>query len=398
MDADRLKKLEALKEKGIMPFPDRFERTHSLERAYNEPKDTTVRVIGRIMTMREMGKLTFVHLQDQSRKMQVVFEVKHIGEDKFKLLKFFDLGDIIGVEGDIFTTQKGEISVLVKDFWMLSKALRPLPEKWHGVQDREICYRQRYLDLIMNKETRDRFLLRTKLIKTIRDFLEDNDFLEVETPVLAAKAGGALAKPFVTHHNALDIEVYLRIAPETYLKRTTVGGFERIFEFARCFRNEGIDPSHLQEFTMLEYYASYWNYEDNMDFTEKLITHVLKKLYGTLKVNIENQEIDFKAPWPRKKFRDLILEDCGIDIDEHKNVRSLKKAIKEKKIDIEDINSYGLPNLMDALYKKVSRPKLVKPTFVIQHPVDLKPLARRNDKNPLTADTFQLLVSLMVGR
>jgi lysyl-tRNA synthetase class 2 len=393
MDKDRLKKLDALKEKGILAFPERFERTHSLERAYGEKKGAKAVVAGRIMTMREMGKLAFVHLQDQSRKMQIVFELKHIGEEKFKLLKLFDIGDIIGVEGEIFTTQKGEISVLVKDYSMLSKALRPLPEKWHGVKDREICYRQRYLDLTMNKETKDRFLFRSKFIKTVRNFLEDNDFLEIETPILAAKAGGALAKPFVTHHNALDIEAYLRIAPETYLKRATVGGFERIFELARCFRNEGIDPSHLQEFTMLEYYVSYWNYEDNMNFTEKLITHVLDKLYGTLKVKIENQEIDFKTPWPRKKFRDLILEDSGIDIDKHKDVKSLKKAIKEKKIEIEDMNSFGLPNLMDALYKKVSRPKLVKPTFVIQHPVDLKPLARKNDKNPLTADTFQLLVN-----
>ena len=393
MDKDRLKKLADLKEKGMSAFPERFERTHSLERAYSEKEGTKVVVTGRIMTMREMGKLAFVHLQDQSRKMQIVFELEHLGEDKFKLLRLFDMGDIIGVEGDIFKTKKGEISVLVKEYKMLSKALRPLPEKWHGVKDREICYRQRYLDMIMNQETRDRFLLRSKMIKVVREYLEDHDFIEIETPVLATKASGALAKPFATHHNALDIDVYLRIAPETYLKRATVGGFERVFEFAKCFRNEGIDPSHLQEFTMLEYYASFWNYEDNMNFTEKMFVHMLEKLFGTLKITIEDQEIDFTPPWPRKKFRDLILEDCGIDIDECKNVKDLQKAIKEKKIDIEDMGKFGLPNLMDALYKKVSRPKLVKPTFVMQHPVDLKPLARRNDKDENIADSFQLLVN-----
>ena len=393
MDNDRLKKLEALKEKSMSVFAERFERTHSLERAFSEKEGKKVVVAGRIMTMREMGKLAFVHLQDQSRKMQIVFELEHLGEEKFKLLRLFDIGDIIGVEGDIFKTKKGEISVLVKEYKMLSKALRPLPEKWHGVKDREICYRQRYLDMIMNKETRERFLFRSKLIKVIREYLEDNDFIEIETPVLATKASGALAKPFATHHNALDLDVYLRIAPETYLKRATVGGFERVFEFARCFRNEGIDPSHLQEFTMLEYYASFWNYEDNMNFTEKLFADVLEKLFGTLKIVIEDQEIDFTPPWSRKKFRDLILEDCGIDVDKCKNVKELQKAIKEKKINIEDMNKFGLPNLMDALYKKVSRPKLVKPTFVMLHPVDLKPLARKNDKDDKVADSFQLLIN-----
>lgn len=393
MDQDRLKKLEQLQKSGVKAYPERFERTHTLERAFNEKVGTKVRVAGRMMTFREMGKLAFAHLQDQSKKMQIVFEVKHIGEEKFSMLKLLDMGDIIGVEGDIFVTKKGEISVLVSDYWMLSKALRPLPEKWHGVKDREICYRQRYLDLIMNKETRERFLFRSNLIRVVRQYLEDHDFIEIETPILATQASGALAKPFVTHHNALDIDVYLRIAPETYLKRATVGGFERVFEFAKCFRNEGIDPSHLQEFTMLEYYGAYWNFEDNMKFTEELFTFMLQKLFGTLKVVVEGQEIDFTPPWPRRMFKDLILDDCGIDISKFKDVAKLRKAIKDKKIEIEDMDQYGLPNLMDALYKKVSRPKLVKPAFVIKHPIDLKPLARRNDKDVTVADSFQLLVN-----
>ena len=281
---------------------------------------------------------------------------------------------------------------------MLSKTLRPLPEKWHGLQDVEAKYRERYLDLTMDEETRKRFILRTKLINSIRDFLNNNDFLEVETPVLAHKASGATAKPFSTHHNALDIDVFLRIAPELYLKKCVAGGFERVYEFAKCFRNEGMDPSHLQEFLMLEYYVAYWNYEDNMDFTEKLFSHILKKIYGSYEVELlsrdgKSKKIDFTPPWPRKEFAKIIKKDSGINILDFDNAKDLRDEIKKKKIAIEDMNKMGYGNLCDALYKKVSRPKLIKPTFVIKHPADTKPLARRNDDNPKVCDTFQLLVN-----
>ncbi|MEK7145997.1 MAG: lysine--tRNA ligase, partial [Patescibacteria group bacterium] len=293
----------------------------------------------------------------------------------------------------------GQLTVLVKKFTFLSKALRPLPEKWHGLQDQEAIYRQRYLDLLMNEGSFDRFVMRSRFTQTIRDFLNDHQFLEIETPVLAPKASGATARPFKTHHNALDLDVYLRIAPELYLKRAVVGGLERVYEFARCFRNEGMDPSHLQEFTMLEYYAAYWNYEDNMKFTEKLITHVLKTLWGTLKVPIRSrdgkvQEVNFKAPWPRIEFGQLIKKDSGIDIYKFENdAKGLRAAIRAKKIQIEDLDKLGYGNLCDALYKKVSRPKLVQPAFIIKHPASTKPLARRSDEDPRVCETFQLLVN-----
>lgn len=394
MEDVRLNKLNDIKEKGINPYPERFERSHNLAEAKELAMDTKVKVAGRIMLKRDMGKLSFVHLQDFSGRLQAVFQKDKLDEESFKLfLKKIDLGDFIGVEGTMFTTHKGEVSVLVEKFEILSKTMRALPEKFHGVSDRETLYRQRYLDLMMNQETMDRFLMRSKLIKTIRNFLEDNEFVEVETPVLSSIASGAAAKPFQTHHHALDVEMTLRIAPENYLKRCIAGGFDKVFEFARCFRNEGIDPSHLQEFTMLEYYASYWNYEDNMNFTEKLFEYVLKELFGTLKLDIYGTEIDFTTPWPRLDYREMIIKDCGIDFKEYKDVESLRKAIVDKGIQIEDIEKYGYGNLVDALYKKVSRPKLIQPCFVMHHPIHTKPLARKNDDDPEIADTFQLLVN-----
>lgn len=394
MDEIRLRKTKELREMGINPYAERYERSHNLKKAKELKLDTQVKVAGRLMLKRDMGKLSFAHLQDFSGKMQIAFQKDILEDEKYKLfLKKIDIGDFIGVEGKIFKTHKGEISILVETFELLSKSMRPLPEKFHGVTNKETLYRQRYLDLTMNRETMDRFLLRSKVIKTIRSYLENNEFIEVETPVLSSVASGAAARPFYTHHNALDIDVTLRIAPENYLKRCIAGGFERVFEFAKCFRNEGIDPSHLQEFSMLEYYSAYWNFEDNMDFTEKIFTHLLTELFGTLKLNVYGKEIDFTTPWQRIDYRELILKDSGIDFKEHKDVESLKKAIKEKNIFIENIEKYGYGNLVDALYKKVSRPKLIQPCFVIHHPIHTKPLARKNDDDPQVADTFQLLVN-----
>lgn len=398
MDQDRFQKLENIRQSGVNPYPDRYEQTHSLAGALSSEMETTVRVAGRMMTFRDMGKITFAHLQDITGRMQVVFQTDILTQEQYAFLKNLDLGDILGVEGDIFTTKKGEVSVLVKDFVLLSKCLRPLPEKWHGLKDRETAYRQRYLDLMTNRETMDRFLFRSRFIQALREYYWQHRFLEIETPVLAATASGALAKPFKTHHNALDHDFFLRIALETPQKEAIVGGFERTFEIGKVFRNEGMDPSHLQEFTMCEHYAAYWNYEDNMNFTEQMFHYLLDTTLGTQVVKIVDRdgalrEVDFGKPWKRVSMRDLIKGDCGIDINEHESADSLLAAMRENKIDIPGVEHLGRGNLIDQLYKKVSRPKLVEPTFLMQHPVDLSPLARRNDENPDIVDRFQLVVS-----
>jgi lysyl-tRNA synthetase class 2 len=353
-----------------------------------------VKTAGRLVAKRKGGKLSFCHFQDFTGKMQICFEFKTLGEEKYDFFnKMLDIGDYIGIEGKIFKTNTGELTILVKDFTILGKTLRPLPEKWHGLEDRETRYRQRYLDLIMNEDVLNVFKLRAKVIRTMRNFLDNNGFDEVDTPVLQTKPSGALAKPFKSHHNALDIDVYLRIAPETWLKRLIVGGYERVYEFARCFRNEGMDPSHLQDFTMLEYYVAYWNYRDNMKFTQKLIQHTLQEVMGTLKIRIGDNEIDFSGDWAEASFRDLILKDCGIDIDTIKTADELRSKMKEKNIELEDTEKLGLGNLIDQLYKKVSRPKIKNPTFLINHPISISPLARRNDNNPEITDRFQLVVN-----
>jgi lysyl-tRNA synthetase, class II len=390
----RVEKLDRLRDAGVNPYPERFERSHDLAAARALPADTKeVAIAGRALTVRVMGKLTFITLQDSTGRCQVSIRKDVVGDETYKIVKkLVDIGDFIGVCGTTYLTKTEEPTVEAESFSFLGKTLRPLPEKWHGISDREILYRQRYLDLVMNRESMDRFMMRSKLIREMRLFLEDNAFTEVETPILTTKASGAAARPFSSHHNALDMEVFLRIAPETYLKRLVVGGYDRVFEFARCFRNEGMDPSHLQDFTMLEFYAAWWNYEDNMDFTEKLVQHVLLKLFGSLEVEIAGEKVDFSGRWPRVAFRDLLMEDCGIDINEHPDADSLRAAIAAKGIEIEDAAKLGRGNLIDQLYKKVSRPKLIRPTFLTQHPIDLSPLARRNDDNPLVADRFQLLV------
>jgi lysyl-tRNA synthetase, class II len=413
---DRLRKAQELRELGINPYPSRFESKHKIAdllAAADKKKPAELDKVlkskaapftirGRLMTIRQHGKLSFANLKDISGTIQICFMQDLLGKDNYKLLRKLDMGDFLGASGQLFYTKHGQLTLLVRDFTILGKTLRPLPEKWHGIKDQEAIYRQRYLDLVMNDDSRQRFVLRSRLISLLRTYFEKHEFMEVETPVLATKASGATARPFSTHHNALDLDVHLRIAPELYLKRCIAGGFERVYEFARCFRNEGMDPSHLQEFTMLEYYVAYWNYEDNMSFTEEYITYAIQELFGTLKVQVQDRNgkaktVDFSAPWPRKDFAKLIKKDCGINIHDYADdAPALRKAIlaKKKEIgDIEDLNKMGYGNLCDALYKKVSRPKLIKPTFVINHPASTKPLARRSDKNPHICETFQLLVN-----
>lgn len=393
----RISKLSKLRESGRNPYPERFERSHMLAPARDLPDGTEkIRVCGRIMSIRVMGKMSFATLQDQSGRCQVSVHQDQVGEESYKNFwkKLVDIGDFLGVVGSKMTTRTLEPTITALEVHFLGKTLRPLPEKWHGVQDREICYRQRYLDLVMNRETMDRFLFRSKVVQTIRSFLELEGFLEVETPTLQTKASGAAARPFKSHHNALDMEVFLRIAPETWLKRLIVAGFDRVFEFARCFRNEGMDPSHLQDFTMLEWYASWWNYADNMDFTERLIQDLLQKTLGSLQVKLFGETVDFSGHWPRVSFHELLLRDAGIDLRVDTTVEQLRARAFEKAlpIDRDEVGNLGYGNLVDHIYKKVSRPKLNGPIFLVKHPIDLSPLARRNDADGSLTDRFQLVV------
>ncbi len=410
---ERSKKLTELKDQKIQTYVGRYKRTHTAAQAQQFAKTTTprqleeivaapnakIKLSGRLMLMRPHGKLTFAQLRDVTGQIQICFMQDFVGADAYKMLRKIDIGDFLGVQGELFTTRHGETTLLVKTYTLLSKTLRPLPEKFHGLADTETKYRYRYLDLLADQNAWQRFHFRTRLIQEIRRFLDKQNFDEVETPILTTIASGATAKPFTTHHMALDLPCYLRIAPETYLKRCIVGGYEKVYEFAKCFRNEGMDPSHLQEFTMLEYYAAYWDYKDNMNFTEKMIKHVLKKLLGTLQIEAldrdgNTQVINFDGKWPRLKFVDLIKGDCGIDIMKHYgDAKAMLSEIRAKGIQIEKADTMGYGNLCDALYKKVSRPKLIQPCFVIKHPVDTKPLARRSDQDHRIADTFQLLIN-----
>ena len=393
----RLEKIAAMRKAGENPYADRFERTHRLHEAARLADNTgPVSVAGRVIALRYFGKLAFGHLYDLDAKLQFAVQKNKLGSrfDDFK--NFVDIGDFIGVSGTMITTKTGEKTIDVDTFTFLSKTLRPLPEKFHGLTDPELRLRRRYLDLISSSESRERFKKRTLVIKTIRDFLDANGFLEIDTPVLTNKASGALARPFVTHNNALDIDVYLRIAPETYLKRAIAGGFDRVYEFARSFRNEGVDASHLPDFTLLEYYCAYWNYIDNMNFTEKLFKHLLRVINSGLELTYENTKINFDGEWPRISLRDLIIRDCGICIDKYATKEQLLAEIDRKGIRFEtevDVKKAGRGTLIDLLYKKVSRPKLINPVFVTHHPLDLSPLARKNDKNPLVVDRFQLVVN-----
>lgn len=394
----RLEKEQLLQEQGINIHPERYEVTHSLKDArLLEDGTKAVRVAGRVMSKRKMGKISFLDLRDIEGKIQVVVKRDDIGEDKYKLLhSTIDVGDFMGVEGEIFTTQAGEKSIQMVDYEFLGKAIRPLPEKFHGISNQETLYRERHLDLIMNDETKKRFLLRSKFIRLMREFLWERGFIEVDTPVLQNTPSGATARPFITHHNTYDADVYLRISPELTLKKLIVGGFTNVFEIARDFRNEGVSVNHLQDFTMIEGYSAYYNYRDNMKLLRDMVIYIISELYdGNTTVNISGTDIDFGQEWDEVSFRDLLIKDCGIDIDKFPTAAELLAEIRRNNIvlDEENIEQLGRGNLIDTLYKKVSRPYIIKPTYLTGHPTDLSPLARSNDENPDYVDRFQLIVN-----
>ena len=380
------------------PYPERYELTHSIKEAgLLEDETKNVSVAGRIVFIRQMGKLSFIKLRDIEADLQVSIKVDILGEEKYDFFKYnMDLGDFIGVTGEMFTTHTGEKTLRADSFTFLGKALKPLPEKFHGLQDAELCYRHRYVDMIMNEDTRNRFLVRFKFIKELRNYLDNLGYYEIETPILNNKPSGAVARPFKSHHNALDLDVYLRIAPETYMKRAVVAGIPKVYEVARCFRNEGMDATHLQDFTMVECYQAYFNYKDNMKLIQNMIQTIIKNIFGTLTIKINNEEVDISGDWGTVSFRELIIKHANIDINVYNTKESLLAKIKEENIVIESetpIENLGFGNLVDYLYKKVARPHMINPVYLTEHPTSLSPLARANDDRPEITDRFQLVIN-----
>jgi len=392
----RFKKLEAIKKAGILAYPGKTGRTHKIEDVLKDFANLVrskkeVILVGRIRSLREHGGSTFLDIEDGTGKIQAFLRKDRIGERGYKFfLDNFDIGDFIEVRGILFKTKKGEKTIDASDFKMLAKSLLPLPEKWHGLRDTEERFRKRYLDLIFNKDIKEKFILRSKIIKELRGFMEKEGFIEVETPVLQPIYGGTEAKPFKTYLNVLDMDLYLRIAPELYLKRLIVGGFEKVFEIGKCFRNEGIDRFHNPDFAEMEFYWAYADYKEIMKFIEKMITTVVKNLFGGLRIKYEGKEIDFKPPWKRIEYVTLIRNFAKTDI-ETINKDSLLKRVKELAVEID--NKMTKFQLADAVCKKFCLPKLWQPTFIIHHPEGSIPLAKQLDEDPKKLGSIQLVIA-----
>jgi lysyl-tRNA synthetase, class II len=391
LQKQRQEKLKKLKDLGLDPYPQPNLSDKSTVAEAREIMDKSVQVAGRIMSLRGHGKILFADLYDRTDKIQLFFQEKVL-QDKMSLTKLLDLGDIVSICGDVFKTQAGEITINVYKFEILAKNLRPLPEKWHGLKDTEERYRQRYVDLIVNPETREVFKTRTKILTEMRRFLDDHEFMEVETPILQSVYGGASAKPFITHHNTLDMDMYLRISDELYLKRLIVGGFEKVYEVSRDFRNEGVSRFHNPEFTQIEFYWAYVDYEVLMNFTEELVKHVIKIIKGDLKISFQGTNLDFTKPIQRVTFTDVIKKHTGINIDNIKDEDEFKKVIKDKNLKVDMKGVVGLGACFDALYKEYVRPKIINPTFVCDYPSEMIALAKRKAENPKKISSFQLLV------
>jgi len=401
-EAARKAKLARFVEEGIDPFPDGFDRTHTLgalaplSQAIMKTQ-ASVRVAGRIRSFRTHGGLTFATLEDASGRMQVAFRRDALGDDRYRFwTTTLDVGDFLGVAGTLFTTKRGEMTVDVARPTLLAKALLPLPEKWHGLTDVEVRYRKRYLDLIANPEVRAVFLKRSRIVREIRAFLDAEGFLEVETPVLQPISGGAAAKPFVTRSNALDQDLFLRIAPELYLKRLIVGGFEKVYEMARCFRNEGIDHAHNPEFTQVEFYWAYADYEALMALTERMLGALLVAVNGgSLTLVHEGTKLDFTPPIRRITFRDLLKDRTGIDINLADTEAKLRTEIRDRNLHVDLAEAKGYAETVEALYKARCRESIVEPTFLIDYPAAMIPLAKRRKDDPSKIATFQLIAKGM---
>ena len=389
-----------LKDNGINLFPNTFKVDTSIGDvldAYNSQDADTlealkpgVRVAGRMVSLRKMGKASFCHLQDESRRLQVYVKQEQIGTESYQVFKKLDVGDFIGVTGYLFRTKTGELTVLAQEVNLLSKSFRPLPEKYHWLTDKELRYRQRYLDLLGNQDVRELFIKRTRIIQTIRDFMNSRGFLEVETPMMQVIPGGATAKPFKTFHNALGIPLYLRVAPELFLKRLIIGGYNKVYEINRNFRNEGISVKHNPEFTMLEFYQAYATFETLMDLTEELFGSIALKVCGSLKVAFQGEEIDFTPPWRRISLFDSLMEIGKVDqavIDDPAEAVRLAKSLD---ISMSSDEKHG--KVLAKLFDVLVEPKIVQPTFVVEYPTDVSPLARRNDANPKIVDRFELFI------
>ncbi|MHB1134888.1 MAG: lysine--tRNA ligase [Chloroflexota bacterium] len=387
----RLEKLARLEEADVDPYPRRFERTHLAAGAiarFESLAGRAIRVAGRVVSWRGMGKATFCHIADVSGRLQLYLRRDLLGEEVYGFLgKSLDVGDIVGAEGTLFLTRTGEITLEVVKMEMLSKALRPLPEKWHGLHDVEKRYRQRYLDLIANDEVRQVFITRSRAISSMRRYLEEQGFIEVETPALQPIYGGAAAKPFVTHHNALDQTLYLRIATELYLKRLIVGGLERVYEIGKDFRNEGISTKHNPEFTMMECYQAYADYRDVAHMVEMMVSSMAAEVLGTRQLTFKGATIDVTPPWRRLTLREAIREESGIDYVEYPDREGLAEAMRAKGMSVDPAAGRG--KLIDNLLSEFVEPKLIQPTFLFDYPVDLSPFAKRKPEDPSTVERFE---------
>ncbi|MCC3359098.1 lysine--tRNA ligase [Bacillus sp. REN16] len=399
----RREKLHTLREMGFDPFGKRFERTHSTRELidlYDEftkeqldEKAVNVTIAGRIMTKRGKGKAGFTHIQDLTGQIQLYVRLDSVGEEQYEVFNITDLGDIVGVSGTVFKTKVGELSIKVSSFELLSKALRPLPDKFHGLKDVEQRYRQRYLDLIMSPESKETFITRSKIIRAMRRYLDDHGYLEVETPMMHSIPGGASARPFITHHNALDIELYMRIAIELHLKRLIVGGLEKVYEIGRVFRNEGVSTRHNPEFTMIELYEAYADYRDIMSLTENLVAHIAQEVLGTTTVTYGENEIDLKPEWKRLHMVDAIKEYVGVDFWKEMSLEEARQLAKENNVEINDNMQYG--HIVNEFFEQKIEEKLIQPTFIYGHPVEISPLAKKNAEDPRFTDRFELFI---VGR
>ncbi|RUT27755.1 lysine--tRNA ligase [Paenibacillus zeisoli] len=396
----RRDKLDELRALGIDPFGQKYERTHnagdilqkydSLSKEELEEQAVEVRIAGRIMAKRGMGKASFAHIQDLSGKIQIYVRKDTVPEVKYDAFDLLDLGDIVGVSGEVFKTKTGETSIKVKDLEVLSKSLYPLPDKYHGLKDVELRYRQRYVDLIINPEVQQTFILRSRIIQSMRRYLDSLGYLEVETPTLHSIAGGAAARPFITHHNALDMELYMRIAIELHLKRLIVGGLEKVYEIGRVYRNEGISTRHNPEFTMIELYEAYADYKDIMALTENLVAHIAQEVLGTQTIQYQGQEVDLRPAWRRVSMVDAVKEVTGVDFSVQMTNEEAHRLAGEHKVPVEKHMTFG--HILNAFFEHFVEETLIQPTFITGHPVEISPLAKRNEADPRFTDRFELFI------